>query len=300
MDPDREARVGEIECEVAVRDGVHAVLGQPLEVQLTRRRQAVQRQGRAGQSSRAQRQLAGRLMGVDRPAGVAQKGLGVGEQVMAYGDRLRPLQVGVAGHRPVGMAARLGCQHLDHESQAFDDRGGSSPAVEPQVEGDLVVAGAAGMQPGGGVRVQLAEAPLNRCMDVLVGIHEHKLAGLELAADGFEAPLHAAELLLGQEAGSLQRTGVSQAPEHVVLGQFDVDVERAGEPLQLGQEWLLEPPSPELSALAYGASLLTSPSIDFRSRSWRRPCTWAAVRTPMPQSLMKPAAAPWSKVSPLP
>src|SRR5712692_3767993 len=81
--------------------------------------------------------------------------------------------------------------------------------------------------------------------------------------------------------------------------ELEVDTERRGETLELGQQLPAEAPAPQLF-LAYGASLFTSPRRLPSSRSGSRPCTCAAVRTPSPQSLMKPAAAFWSNASPRP
>ena len=155
------------------------------------------------------------------------------------------------------------------------------------------------MEPRGALRVQLGRAPLDRGVNILVGVGEDELAALDLAPDLDQRPLQPGELRLAEKAGLDQAAGMGDAAGDVVGRQLEVDLERAREPLQLRQERILETPSPQLS-LAQGASLFTSPRRPARSRVWSWPWTCEAVRTPWPQSLMKPAAADWSKASPLP
>ena len=135
-------------------------------------------------------------------------------------------------------------------------------------------------------------------MDVLVRLAERKLARVQLAPDSPQAPLDRLQLRGLQEAGRGQPARVGDAAGDVVRIELEVDLQRGREALELGQQPAREAATPELAG--YGVSLFTSPSSPFNSRSCSRPWTCAAVRTPMPHSLMKPAAADWSKASPLP
>ena len=113
------------------------------------------------------------------------------------------------------------------------------------------------------------------------------------------------ELLLAEKTGGAQATSVGDRTGDVVGSQVNVDFERAGEALQLRQQTLAEATAVELApgsaAGRYGVSLLRSPGNSLsRSRLESLPWTSAAVRTPIPKSLMKPAAALWSNWSPLP
>ena len=65
--------------------------------------------------------------------GVPEQGLRVGEQVMAGRHRLRPLQMGVAGHRPVGVGKGLPGQRLDQHRDGGGERGRRGPAEQAEV-----------------------------------------------------------------------------------------------------------------------------------------------------------------------
>jgi len=144
----------------------------------------------------------------------------------------------------------------------------------------------------------LRQPALDHGVDVLVGFAEHKVTRVQLALDSPQTALDRLEVRGLQQAGCGQPAGVGDAAGDVIGIELEVDLERRRKPLELGQQPARETAAPELAG--YGVSLLTSPSRPFSSRSCRRPWTSAAVRTPMPHSLMKPAAADWSKASPLP
>ena len=172
MKPDRKAGVDEVEREVAVGDRVHAVRGQPGEAEGVGDGHPIEGQGRAGQGARAERHLGRGRVGVHHPGRIAEKGMRVGQQVVADRDRLGALEVGVAGHREGVVPARRLRQGLDQPGKLLDDRRGGGAAVEAEVERHLVVAGAAGVEPAGAVRVDLAEPALDRGVDVLVAVGE--------------------------------------------------------------------------------------------------------------------------------
>ena len=65
---------------------------------------------------------------VVQPADIPQEHLGVGHQMMAEGDRLRPLKVGVPRHHRAGGCLRLPAQHPDQPGQLRPQRLGQRPA----------------------------------------------------------------------------------------------------------------------------------------------------------------------------
>ena len=157
------------------------------------------------------------------------------------------------------------------------------------------------MELAGDARLELAEAALDSGVDVLVGVGEVEGTRVELLQDLAEALLDPLQLGLREQPRRKQSARVGKAAGDVERRQLDVDVERGLEALQLGQKAAPEASAPELAA-GYELSLFTAPSPTSPARS--RVCNWPwtidAVRTPWPQSLMKPAAALWSKVSPFP
>ncbi len=97
------ARVGQVEQEVAVADGVHRVLAHRREAEARRHVLAVERVRRAGERRAAERQHVGGVVRVAQAREVAAEHLRVGEQVVAEQHRLRLLQVRVAGHHRAEM-----------------------------------------------------------------------------------------------------------------------------------------------------------------------------------------------------
>jgi hypothetical protein len=107
---------------------------------------------------------------------------------MADGHRLRTLEMGVARHDPGRVSARLGSECFDHIGERRNQLRRRHPAVEPQVQRHLVVARTAGVKSRAG-RGDLGQSPLDRGVNVLVGLAELELPVVELALDPAEATL---------------------------------------------------------------------------------------------------------------
>ena len=142
--------------------------------------------------------------------GIAKQRLSVGEKVVSDSDRLRTLKVRITRHRPTGVPAGLRAQRLDHRGDLNGQLAGGGPTVETKVERDLVVARPACMQRGAGGR-DLGEPPLDRGMDVLIGVEELERAGSELFADASQPPLDSSQLCGGDDAGGSEAARVRDA-----------------------------------------------------------------------------------------
>ena len=217
---------------------------------------------------------------------------------MAEGHRLRPLQVRVAGHRPGRVFGGCIRERFHQRADGIDGGRGREPAVEAKIRHDLVVARPAGMQCRAGGR-QLCQPAFDCGVYVLIGAGELECALIKLAFDSAQPALDRFELGRGDDAGRGQAARVRDAAGDVERIELEINLERGREALELRQHPPAEPPAPHL-LFGYGASLFTSRSRCCRSCACRRPCTCEAVRTPKPQSLMKPAAALWSNASPFP
>ncbi len=223
------------------------------------------------------------------------------KQVVPDRDRLGPLQMRVAGHHPIGVGLGLDGERVDDARDQTHRLRRDSPAVKAQIECNLVIARTASVKRGAGRR-QLGQAPLDGSVDVLVSGLKLELARIELFLDAVQAALDGRQLRRGKKTGRSQSSRVGNAACDVVAIELEVRLDRARKALEHGMHTPAEARAPELARRfpGYGVSLFTSPRSPFSSRSCKRPWTWAAVRTPKPQSLMKPAAADWSNVSPLP
>jgi hypothetical protein len=142
--------------------------------------------------------------------GVAKQRLGVSQQVVADGHRLRALKMRVAGHHPTGMRPSLPGERLDHVPDGGDELRSSNAAVKPQVQRNLVVARAPCVQRSPGRR-DFREPAFDGGMDVLIGVLEFELVRVELALHAAEATLDRREPAFGKKARRSQPARVSEA-----------------------------------------------------------------------------------------
>ena len=231
-----------VEGEVAVGDGVDRVLDD-------RRRS----RARPATASRSMSQL--RPARAPEPSGITRRGplgggeaVGIaaqhpepGEEVMAQRDRLGPLQVGVAG-QPV-LAVALG--HRQDLAQAAGEQlaGDRGPLghVEGQVGGDLVVAGAAGVDLAADPADDLGQATLDRHVDVLVGGLERESRRPRARPRPGRAPSSSSSSSPSVEhAGAEQGAGVRPGLADVVGSQAPVEAQRRVQLPEDGIGFLLE------------------------------------------------------------
>ena len=115
--------------------------------------------------------------------------------------RLGPLQVGVA--RQVDVLGGLG--PLEQHLLEIVDPAGHDQQLplgeQAQVGGDLVVAAAAGVQPGPDLAGDLGDPPLDGRVDVLVAGLEDQGAGGQLVGDPVEGGQQDLGVRSGQDAG---------------------------------------------------------------------------------------------------
>ena len=121
---------------------------------------AIEQDRRAGDGAGAERQDVHPLAGIGEPAEIALEHLHVGEQMMREIDRLRALQMRVAGNDDVAMPrAEIHERALQVAQAASAIASHSVAQIEPEIERDLVVADARGVQLRAGDRRCAASAP---------------------------------------------------------------------------------------------------------------------------------------------
>jgi hypothetical protein len=84
---------------------------------------------------------------------------------------------------------------------------------------------------GGAGRGELGEPALDRSVDVLVGLFEFELTGVELALDPPEAALDRRQLRPGQKACRRKAARVGDAPRDVERIELEVDFQGGRETL---------------------------------------------------------------------
>ena len=142
---------------------------------------------------------------------------------MAHRDRLRALEVRVAGHHPRGVVSSLHGKRVHGPGNSLDQRASRRAGVQPEVERDLVVPRPARVQGGTG-RSDLSQPPLDSGVDVLVRLGEGEPALAHLFADGAKAPLNGLQLRGRQQAGGREPARMRDAPGDVIREQLEVHV----------------------------------------------------------------------------
>ena len=186
------------------------------EAEQVRLHAAVRVVGGSGQGAAADGRDVHALLRVGEPAQIPQQHHDVGHQIMAEGDRLGPLEVGIAGHDarlvllgPVG--ERRG--QVPHQA-------GYGIAlllqVHAHVQRDLIVAAAGGVELFARVADALGEHLLHEHMDVLAaGIHRQGAAA-DIREDLAQAGAQLVALGVGDDAPGREHGGVGHAAADVL------------------------------------------------------------------------------------
>ena len=282
--------------EVAIGDGVERVLERASEPEGGGHAAGVERQRRAGQRPGPEWRHVGPVQGVGQPVDVAGQGPEVGQEMVGEEDGLGPLHVGVAGEVDVlGVGlARPAQQHLHEVAEAPGHYPPLPADVEPQVEGDLVVAAPPGVELGPGRAGQLGDPALHGGVDVLVERQERERPRLQLGLDPGQGGGHDRPLLLGDEPHPGQHVDVGPGAGQVVGGEAGVERQALGEVEELLGRGVAEPALPQgpapprIGRLGHDAD-----PAGGCGAPWRR----AQVSTDSPHSRTKPSASRWRKVS---
>lgn len=224
-----EAELGD---EVAVGGGVDGIAGDGFEAEFAGDHFAVEGVGGAGEGAGTERQDVGATAAIGEALAVAEEHFGVGEEVVAEGDGLGALEVGVAGHGVGGVAFGEVAHDADEVAQGGRGvvaEGADCHAVD---EGDLVVAGACGVEAAGGLADLFAEEGFDVGMDVFEFGAPLDFAAAELFADVFESAddgvgvgggddaLVSEHAGVGDGAGDIEFPEVAIEPGGVGLGEL--------------------------------------------------------------------------------
>ena len=217
MHHDERAGAHELDAEIAVGHAVEAVFADGGEAELLRLKDAVGRVRRPGQGTAADGGGVHAPAGVGKAAIVALQHHGVGQQLLAEGDGLRALQVGVARHDGILVGARLRVQGRDDGQHERLQRGDLVFQIQPQVKRDLIVARAGGMQLFADVADAAGELGLDEHVDVL-GLHvELQRAGLQVREDPGQTANDLVGVRLRQDAAFGEHGGVGHGAGDVLL-----------------------------------------------------------------------------------
>jgi len=207
---------------VAVGDGVHRVGGGGVEAELLGDGGAVEVDGGAGEGTGAEGADVEAMATAGEALAVALDHFDVGEEVVSGGDRLAALEVGVAGHDGVGVECGAVEEGGLEGGEEVGDGVDLGAAVEAGVGGDLVVAGAGGVEFASGGSDLFGEGRLDVHVDVLQFDGELEFAGGDVLFDFTEAGFDLGELVGGEETGVELGPGMGDGAGDVVGVQAPV------------------------------------------------------------------------------
>jgi hypothetical protein len=154
--------------------------------------------------------------------------------VVAECHRLGALHVRVAGHQRLGLGVGEVEQHGGESPDPLTRLLARVLHVEPHRRDDLIVARTAGVD----LAPQLAEQPLDRGMDILVGVGHAAFAG-----DSLECLRYLHQLVIAQQPGTVQAHSVLLRGRAVVGKELAIGC--AQKLRHLGRKSLFDPVRPE-------------------------------------------------------
>ena len=230
---------------VPVGDAVQGVAHGAVKAQALGGHEAVDGIGGARQGAGAQGAVVQPLGTVLQPGDVPGKHRRVGHEVLGKGDGLGPLEMGVAGHDGGLVLSGLAAEHRLQLQELAHDDGDLFPDVHPEVQGHLVVPGAAGVEALSGVSDAGGEEGLHIHMDILVVGGEFHLPRLDVGEDGLEALHDGLRVGGGDDARGPQHLGMGHGAGDVLLVEPLVKLDGGVEVVDKGVGILAEPPGPE-------------------------------------------------------
>ena len=267
--PGEDGRDGEeLLHEVAVADGVDRVAEGTVEPEAGRGHVGVEPERGGGDGARAERRGRGPDGPRLEPLQVPREAPRVGQEVMAEGDGLGGPTMGRAGQDGAGVVAGALDERARQGSHLAAGRPAGREQPQAEVRDDQVVPRPSGVQLGAERAEPVRHGPLDRRMDVLVGILEHEAPSGDLVSYLRKVVFQGPRLRAVEQAGVLQGAYVRDRSLDVLRGQAPVEPERAPQGVRLGCGRRREPSRPELVAAsgAHHGPLILAPALAARPR----------------------------------
>ena len=246
---------GNFRAEVPVGDAVQAVLADLGKAQQPSCDGPVQRIGGAGQGAAAQGHDVHAPQSVLQTGQVPEKHLGIGHQVVAKGDGLGPLHVGVARHHRGGVLLRFAAQHFHKVLQLGLNGGAVLPQSQAHIQGHLIVAAAGGVKALSRVADAGGKLPFHKGVDVLGVRVDHQRAAVQIRQNALQPLNDLLAFAFLNDAALSQHGGVGHAALNVLPVHPAVDGDAGVKVVCLGVGFLLEAAFPKLHSVpSHGVS----------------------------------------------
>jgi len=238
---------------VPVGHRIHAVAADFRKAKKPGRAGPVDRQPRPGQGRRPQRQNVQALSAVFQPLSVAGKHFGKRQQIVRQKNRLRLLQMRVAGHDGgdflFGHADQLLLERIEQADQPVR----LVAQVQPNIQRDLIVAAARGMQFCARVSGAPDQLFFNGHVNVFVGGVENKTTLFHIGPDAFQPADDRLRVCAGNDARISQHRRMGNRTFNVMTIQAAVNMKGAGKALHAGSRGFLKSSRPGFFCVSHDA-----------------------------------------------
>ena len=230
---------------VPVRHGVHRILRDPAEAQVSGKRVSVDIEGAPRQGPRSERQNVTLAEHGPQVLQVAHQGPRARQKPLRCRHRLSLLEVGVAGHDDACRLTRLRGDHTDQVGQIRPQRLDRLLAPQAEIGRHLIVARAAGMELSAGRADRLREQPLDDRVDIFVGQILRSGQVLQPAGHGDEPLVDQGRFVRRYDPRPPQAARPRPAALDVVAPETPIHLQRPVQRLHLVGQDTLESPPPE-------------------------------------------------------
>ena len=205
--------------EIPVGNAINTVHAHAVKAKLLRFKHPVGMVGCAGQRTAADGRHVHAPTAIGKPSQVPQQHHGVGHQVVAEGDGLGALQVGVARHDGIGIGFRLVGDHLSKLADKLRYLVDFIPEIHTEIQRHLVIAAAGGVELLAHIADPAGEHLLHEHMDVLARHVKGKCPRGKVIENFFQFSDNLLGLLLGDNAlrpqhGCVRHTAGDVLAEH--------------------------------------------------------------------------------------
>ena len=214
---------GELDGEIPIGHRVEGIVAERFEAELARDPRPIDRERRARERRAAERKAVDAPPAIAQTLGVAREHRLVGEQMMTERDRLRDLQMRVAGHDRFGVPFGERDESPPQRCERFGERVDLAAKPEPQVGRDLIVARASRVQALAGVADERGEPFLDVEMDVFEVARPREFAAPDLGADRLHPALDRVEIFAGENADRAKHSSVSERAGDVCFGEAAIE-----------------------------------------------------------------------------
>src|SRR5579884_1048018 len=288
MQQDEAARIQKIESEVTVGGNIHAVARDGWEAEIIGDGSAIKRKSASSESTGTERHYVDAGARLLQPVGIAGEHLEISQQIMRPQHRLRAAQMRVAGNDRIRIAAGQIQKRRLQTREFSQQRVYGRAQIQAQIERDLLIAAAAGMNFSGERTGFFAQLANDKGVDVLVARAVEVMRILGFAGDFIEGGKQPIAFFAGQDALARQSSCKSLRAFGIGKDEITIEMERSGKLFKDLRRPGFESSAPELHGDQRFASCTTLREPSGRS------CSRARTLMGRPTRLMKPRASFWS------